>query len=274
MSNRKEVLVAIVNDKRDFAIIENQGWYRIPVSSVSKWLKKRWPPHWIAFYQTKVFGEEAYSISYFAEIWEIREVYRWQLFPDELLGENSNRKYYQLLLGQLKKLREPIYSIRRRRIIFISTTLEKFLNAIEINDLYDNSNLEDLLWVVFKEHRIPAERQAFITIKRQNYALDFAIYCDRGSIDVETDGDTWHANPEKAALDNLRDNALEAFGWKVLRYSTPQIREQAVEYCVRSVIETINNLGGVDEGKYLPRRIDLRSNHSYQLGLFDEDEID
>jgi hypothetical protein len=50
MSKSGEVLVAIVNNKRDFAIIQNQNWYRIPVSSVKKWLIKRWPPQWVAFY--------------------------------------------------------------------------------------------------------------------------------------------------------------------------------------------------------------------------------
>ncbi len=27
---------------------------------------------------------------------------------------------------------------------------------------------------------------------------------------METDGDDWHANPEKAELDNLRDNDLKS----------------------------------------------------------------
>ena len=73
MSIRGEVLVAIINDKRDFAIVHNQNWYRIPVSSVKQWLKERWPPQWLAFYQTKVFGAEAYAVSYFAPVIQIRE---------------------------------------------------------------------------------------------------------------------------------------------------------------------------------------------------------
>lgn len=144
------------------------------------------------------------------------------------------------------------------------------MNAIEINDLYDESPLEDRLWAEFKRHNISAERQEFITVKRQNYALDFAIYCAKGNIDVETDGDSWHANPEKAAEDNLRDNALEAVGWKVLRFTTHQIREQTEDYCIHTVAETINNLGGVEEGEYILRRIDLDADGSYQLGLFDD----
>ena len=52
MSKRGEVLVAIVNKKLDFAILREQLWYRIPVSSVEKWIKERWSPKWLAFYQT------------------------------------------------------------------------------------------------------------------------------------------------------------------------------------------------------------------------------
>jgi len=49
MAKRGEVLVAIMNNKLDFAILREQGWYRIPVSSVKKWLKERWPPKYLAF---------------------------------------------------------------------------------------------------------------------------------------------------------------------------------------------------------------------------------
>ena len=274
MSEHGEVLVALIKDKRDFAILQNQNWYRIPVSSVEKWLKERWPPKWIAFYQPKEFGDEAYSVRYYTEVLDIQTVHRSQLFPNEPADKKSNYRYYKMILSTLKTLPEPIFSRRWRRIVFVSTTWQKFINAVEINDLYDESPLEDRLWAEFKRHNIPAERQEFITIKQQNYALDFAIFCENGNIDVETDGDSWHANPEKAAEDNLRDNFLEAAGWKVLRFSTPHIQEQATEYCIPTVTETINNLGGVDEGKYISRKINLKAGAAYQLGLFDNSELD
>jgi hypothetical protein len=62
MSKDGEVLVTILNNQLDFAILREQGWYRIPVSSVAKWLDGRWPPRWLAFYQTKAFGEEAHAV--------------------------------------------------------------------------------------------------------------------------------------------------------------------------------------------------------------------
>jgi hypothetical protein len=49
---RGEVLVALLKDVSDFAILRDQGWYRIPEASAPK----NWPPKWLAFYQPKSFA--------------------------------------------------------------------------------------------------------------------------------------------------------------------------------------------------------------------------
>ncbi len=273
MSTRGEVLVAILNNRLDFNIAHEQHWYRIPVNSVNKFLKGRWPPQWLAFYQTKVFGPEAYAVHYYAQVIDIRTVHRQQLFPDEPYNAKSHRRYYQLFLTPLQRLPQPIFSPRLRRIVFIPTTAEKFFSAveIEINDLYDESLLEDKLWAEFKRLQIQAERQELVAANNRNYMLDFAIYCAKSNIDVETDGDTYHANPEKSVTDNIRNNDLEAAGWKVLRFTTSQIQEEMADYCVPNIVKTIKRLGGVDEGGLIPRNIDLDAPEgSRQLGLFDD----
>jgi hypothetical protein len=143
--NRGEVLVAIMNSQRDFEIACRPGWYRIPVHSVESLLKKRWPPEWLAFYQTKVFGREAHLVRYYARVSGIRQVFRWQLFPKEAPDDKAHKLYYQLMLSPLRELPHPIFSRRWRRIVFIPTTWAKFIRAAEINDLYDESPLEDRL---------------------------------------------------------------------------------------------------------------------------------
>ena len=270
MANRGEVLVAIINDNRDFKIAREKGWYRIPVASANRFLKDRWPPSWLTFYQTKVFEEEAFSVRYFARVRHINEVYRQELFPNEPPHARDNWKYYKIHLDELKQLEQPIYSRRLRRIVFIPTTWQKFNAAVEINDLYDESPLEDRLWAIFKQHQIPAERQLFYSADGENYFLDFATLCAEGNIVVEADGDTYHSNPEKSIEDNIRNNTLVANGWKVFHFTTKQIEEQAETYCVSKVTEAINKLGGIDDGKYMPRKINLNASGSYQLGLFDE----
>ncbi|MBI3732442.1 MAG: DUF559 domain-containing protein [Chloroflexi bacterium] len=272
---RGEVLVAIMNNRLDFQKARDEHWYRIPVPSAERWLKGRWPPEWLAFYHTKIFGDLAHAVHYYARVQAIHEVFRYQLFPDEPLDLKAHQRYYQLVLDPLIQRPDPIPSRRLRRIVFIPTTFEKFFSAIEINDLYDESSLEDRLWAEFKRRQIPAERQEFVQIGLDFYALDFAIYCLKGKIDVEADGDYWHTSSEKSAADNVRDNALETLGWRTLRFNTPQIREQLTEYCLPTVIENINRLGGVDEGGILPRHILMEEQAVWQqTTLFDAIEED
>lgn len=271
MSNANdEVLVAIMNNPLDFAVARDQHWYRIPVGSAEKWLKRRWPPRWLALYQTKVFKNEAFAINYYSRVLDIRQVFRWQRFPDGPRDDKAMQRYHQLLLGPLQRLPQPIRSRRLRRIVFIPTTWRRFVGAAEINDLYDDSPLEDRLWAALKRLRIPAERQEFVAVKGRNYALDFAVYCASGKLDLETDGDLWHADPQRIPLDNLRDNDLETAGWKLLRFNTHQVNEQLAGYCLPAIVENINALGGVDEGQLMGRRVGLDPSDPSQLTLFDD----
>ena len=179
------------------------------------------------------------------------------------------RRYLRLHLEPLQALPVPILSLRQRRIVFIPTTLRKLTSASEINELYDESPLEDLLWSALRKWNIFAERQELVTVSDRNYLLDFAVYCGRGKLDIETDGDKWHANPERAAKDNLRDNDLESVGWTQLRFNTCQIREQMAEYCLPKIAKTVNNLGGAEEvGSLAAHRVELDAPDGlHQLGL-------
>jgi very-short-patch-repair endonuclease len=270
MTKRGEVLVAIMNDSRDLDIAREKHWYRIPVPSVERFLKERWPPEWLAFYQTKEFGDEAYAVNYFARVLDIREVTRRELFPDEAHGKKAERTYCQLMLAPLEKLAQPILSRRWRRIVFIPTTLEKFAHAGEVNDLFDDSPLEDRLWAVLKLLGIRAERQEYVNIKDELYALDFAVYCQAGNLAVETDGDLWHADPKRIPLDNRRDNDLETAGWKLLRFNTKQIQEEMAEYCMPTIQENIKRLEGLaDQTARTPAVDSSVPADWHQLLLFD-----
>ncbi|MBI4675301.1 MAG: DUF559 domain-containing protein [Chloroflexi bacterium] len=273
---RGEVLVAIVQRPLDLSYAREQHWYRIPVESVEKRLKRRWPPKWLALYQTKAFGAEAYAVNYYAHVEKISTVTRRELFPGEPNDAKAERRYYKLELGELQRWTPPIVSRRLRRIVFIPTTMEKFTNAVEINDLsksmiWDESPLEDKLWATLKRFGISAERQDYARAGEKDYALDFAIYCAKGNIDVETDGDRWHIDAEKSRSDNRRDNDLETYGWRTLRFSSQQIREELETYCVETVRENVNHLGGLEEpGKFMPRKIYPQAAQGiYQPSLLD-----
>ncbi|HEY9628744.1 MAG TPA: DUF559 domain-containing protein [Coleofasciculaceae cyanobacterium] len=247
MTRRGEVLVALLNNRADWTITYEQHWYRIPVTSVEKFLKSRWPPEWLAFYQTRVFGHEKYAVNYCARVLQIDLCDRTQLFPHERPNAKSHKRYYKLTLSPLEKLPRAIVSQRQRRITFIATTLNKLMTATEINDLYDESPLEDQVWQALKQLHIDAERQERIIVKEKIYFLDFAIYCVQGNINVETDGDRWHSQPQQIPQDNVRHNDLGTQGWRTLRFNTAQVREQMGEYCIPTVIENIERLGGLSQ---------------------------
>lgn len=268
MSLRGEVLVTIMNKPLDLVLASDMHWYRIPVSSVNKWLKDAWPPKIVAFYQTQVFGKEAHAVNYFAEVERVQVVKRRDLFPSQPENSKSDLPYFKLSLKPLQRLEKPIISRRLRRIVFIPTTNERFNIAEEINDLFHGSFLEERLWRELRDLRIPAEREEYIEVKDLKLFLDFAIYCAKGSLDIETDGDFWHANPEKAAEDNYRNNALETVGWKVIRFNNRQIHEGLADYCVPIILENIERLGGLEEGKVIPRRIGPIGTN--QPSLFDD----
>jgi very-short-patch-repair endonuclease len=265
---KKDGLIAILKEKSDLSILQDQGWYRIPVESAPK----RWPPRWLAFYQPNNFGKDAYRIRYYGQIKEINIVKRYEIFPNEISSERSEREYYILTLEKLEELAKPIPSYRPRRLAFIPTTWEKFIKANQINDLFDDSPLEEKMWLELKGLSIEAERQWGVSLQQRVYFLDFALFCKKGKIDVETDGDSWHIDREKAPLDNARDNALQIEGWTVLRYSTHQIKENLQTECIRGIETSINKLGGLSSDGLIPRIFYTKGKSSIQqFSLFQEE---
>lgn len=110
-------------------------------------------------------------------------------------------------------------------------------------------------------------------ISDARYLLDFAVFCQKGSIDVETDGDTWHADRERIPKDNQRDNSLQSAAWHVLRFNGKQIRESASKYCITQIANTIRRLGGLSDEGLVPRKFyDLPEGVGQQLSLLDNKE--
>ena len=266
---RGELLVAIMNNKPDFAILQEQGWYRIPVATAPK----RWPPKWLAFYQTKVFGDEKHSVRHYGRVRSIEVVQSREIFPDEFPNPKSDRRYYQLHMHSLEQLGQPIFSRRWRLIVFIPTTWQKFIQAAEINDLYDESPLEDRLWAEFKRLEIAAERQWHLKVGKSHYFLDFAVFCQDGSLDIETDGDTWHARRERIPEDNRRDNDVQSAGWRLLRFNGKHVREKMADYCVPKITEMVNKLGSPSNEGLVPRVFyPTPEGVAQQLTMFEEEQ--
>jgi hypothetical protein len=137
------VLVAIMNNRRDFAIARDQHWYRIPARKVPK---RGVDASILAFFQTKAFGEEKWSINYYAHAarWEV--VTRLQLLPEEINHPRADELYYKVHLGELRRLPHSIVSSKWRRISFIVTHWGRLKKAQEIKELLHGSIWEERLW--------------------------------------------------------------------------------------------------------------------------------
>lgn len=265
-TEKKEVLVAFLPHKGDFAILQEQNWYRIPVNNTPK----RFPPDYLAFYQPKSFGNDAFRIRYYGRVINIEKISRRELFPNEIVSEKADRLYYRITIEHLEKHPRPIPSYFPRKFVFLPTTWDKFINADELNDLFDESYLEDLLWAELKKRKIRAERQWPVKTKQSPYKLDFAIFCNKANLDIETDGDFWHANKERASYDNERNNAIESLGWHVLRYNTNQVTENQAEYCINNIQENINRYNGLKDDGLVPRKFYPDEGDVQQLTLFED----
>jgi very-short-patch-repair endonuclease len=234
-----DMLVCLLKYKNDLDILLNEGWYRIPVKTK---LDNLFKVKYLSFYQSSVYGINAFKIKHYGTIDKIEIVKRYELFPKEKRNDKSNDEYYRIKMKDMNILENPIPSKMSRRMVFIKTTFEKFISAKELNDLFHESPLEDKLWKGMKENELVAERQFFLNYGKNRYNLDFAAFCKKGLIDIECDGDTYHINKEKAVLDNKRDNFLTKKGWSILRYSTSQLNN--ADECIEEIREVMRNKGG------------------------------
>lgn len=246
MQNTNTVLVAMIKSKRDFEIAKSQLWYRIPKEKAPQFVREN-QIKVIAFYLTNVFAEENFSIRYFGLVSNILIVNRKELFPKETLNHKSDNEYFKIEFESLLSLKNPIISKREIRNVFIPTSEEKFFNSAHINDIFNGSILEDILWKRLIEKKIFAERQVYYKGNEGNYyILDFVIYCKHTHINIECDGDAYHMDRSKIQRDKNRNNFLESKGWCVLRFTTENLIKE-LDKTVSLICETINYYGGVQD---------------------------
>ncbi len=144
------VLVAYVPRPDDFARIEREGWYRIPLDFAPKGLYAEY----FAFYFGRSFGDAKWAIHYYASTLGQELFRRRDLLPDEPDHPRADKIYYKVQLGPLQRLERPIISLRWRRITFIHTTWDRFQDAREINDLFvEGEPYVDRRFAILREQR-------------------------------------------------------------------------------------------------------------------------
>ena len=120
----------------------------------------------------------------------------------------------------------------------ISKSRKQYLdnNPGNIPYLLNHSSNESYPEKIFRE---ALERRNIIGWKYnypvKRYSLDFAFIEQK--IDVEIDGGT-HNLPEVILKDKLRDDTLNKLGWKTVRFTAIQIKEN-VEKCIDNLLELL-----------------------------------
>jgi very-short-patch-repair endonuclease len=235
-------LVAIVPSRRDWNLIHEQGWYRIPVRTAPAMVKSGSITH-LAFYFPSEFGEEKYSIRWYAKVEGITIRKRKELL-DEPRHRNAEQDYFVLAVPRLRLLPNPIHSRKPRRLLFLPTTVAKLLTAPEMNYLFNDSPLENLLWTRLMELGIPSERQYEVPVGPTRFKLDIAVFCKQRSIGLECDGDEHHMRRSAVERDKRRSNILQSLGWSVMHFTT-QALSKDMPGTLQLVQESIAQYGGL-----------------------------
>lgn len=148
-------LVVIVNNRRDWARVQDEGWYRIPVGRspqpVAAW--------YLAFYFTRWAKAEAWQIMYYAPVQSYSLVRRRELLPGEAQHARADDLYFRIALGSIQALPQPVPSRRLRRITFIPTTLAQLAVATDVTELWRTDDQDALLWTYFRDAALKATRR-------------------------------------------------------------------------------------------------------------------
>jgi hypothetical protein len=215
------VLVAVLNNKRDFEIARVLGWYRIPLKSAPKTVAV----DWLAFYQTAKFGDEKWAINCVAPVRGHELTTRAELLRTQPDHPRAREQYFKIQLGPLERLPRPIPSRKWRRLTFLYTTGEHLMGASELNDLIVQSAEREMLWQALRERGLAAERAYE---PAPGGPLDLALLCALGQLGISV------GEPK-----TLKERA----GWQYLTFSETEVRE-ALPLVVKTIEHSVQQLGG------------------------------
>lgn len=223
------VLIAVMTHARDFELARDEGWYRIPMRSAPKFF----PPDYVAFYFTRAFTDEAFSVRYFAPVHGHELVARRDLIPDEPDHPRADQPYYKLQIGRLVRREPPIVSKTWRRLTFVLTNGRRFAAATEINELMLGPKEHDILWRALKETGLHAERNYVIRDERTVHKVDMAVMCRDGAVGIQ------------CSQASLSKRARQP-GFPLLQFTPEQI-EADMANCLTAIHAAVGQLGGAKQ---------------------------
>lgn len=242
MKSKKDdepVLVGVLKERRDLALLLNERWYRIPLKRAPKWKFQ-----YLAFYEPARFGKDGKRVRYYAKIMERRTFLRRDLLPCEFSHPRASEPYCWFRLGKIQKLVRPIKNILPRRVSFGFTTLELLLKSKTILQLYNVASTEEIMARALRRANIKAKAQHWVTGEGRRYRLDFAIFCKNGKIVIECDNLKAHSGARARARDGAKDMFLRKHGWQVVRLTEADILSD-LSSCIVRVKIFVKKFGGL-----------------------------
>jgi hypothetical protein len=117
-------------------------------------------------YSIKNFGDDRWAVRCYAAIQGHELVTRRDLIPAEPDHPRAGQWYYKL---------PPIVSARWRRITFIVTSGDRFMQAAEINDLFEQESPAGRLYVKLREMGLEVEREWKMNEAGVSYVVGLAL---------------------------------------------------------------------------------------------------
>ena len=181
MFQEDRVLVGVINRKRDLAIAQAEGWYRIPQRRMPRGVNAEY----VAFFLSRAFKEQNGGVYYYAERKGLELAYRKDLLPKEADHPRADEAYYKVQIGDLIEKQPPILNPTRRTISFIYTTWDRFVHAELISDLYSQDDyFVDRIYHALRDKGVYSDR--IWGAEYQGGAPELRILCEKGTVSAST----------------------------------------------------------------------------------------
>ncbi|MBI5138640.1 MAG: DUF559 domain-containing protein [Candidatus Vogelbacteria bacterium] len=238
-NSRKNVLVAVLKDERDFNLLFCEYWYRIP----QIYLPKRKFTH-IAFYQPAIFGKDGKCVRFYGRIADKEMRTRLELLPNEPNHPRANDSYCKFTFEKIVELRHSVRNIIPRRVSFGFTDIASLRRANDILELYHVPKTEQIVADTLKSRGIPVRTELTVIDpkSKRRVRVDLAIECTNGDIAIECDNDKAHKGKLQQKRDGAKDMLLDQLGWHVMRLKEHDILN-GLESVITQIQTKVHSLG-------------------------------
>jgi hypothetical protein len=173
------VLVGVVNRRRDLEYASSAHWYRIPQERMPHGVQTEY----VALFLSRAFKERNGAVHYYAEVKGVELVYRHWLLPDEPNHPNAHKIYYRVALGDLLNKHPPIRNLSKRRLSFVYTTWDRFIQARTITDLYSKADhFVDRVYHALRREGVQVRRFWEAERRSVDHAPGLEIQTEQGSL--------------------------------------------------------------------------------------------